>query len=77
MLTHKDGDLSSYFDKIDEREKGIHNSSLKFLLTNSHLNDDNKGKIKAQLPLEQHIFGFYRTFKKKTEGLGFGLQTKT
>ena len=76
MLTHKYGDRSSFFDKIDERENGIHNSSLKILLTNSHTNDDKKRKIKAQLPLE-HIFGFCRTFKKKTEGLGFGLQIKT
>ena len=62
LLTQKDGDLSSYFDKIDEREAGITNSSLKHLLNDSHTNDDNKGKIGANLPLE-HVFGFYKTLK--------------
>ena len=62
LLTQKDGDLSSYFDKIDETEAGITNSTLKHLLIDSHTNDDNKGKIRANLPLE-HIFGFCKTFK--------------
>ena len=57
LLTQKDGDLSSYFDKIDETEAGITNSTLKHLLIDSYTNDDNKGKIRASLPLE-HIFGF-------------------
>ena len=76
LLTQEDGDLSSYFDKIDETEDGITNSTLKHLLISSHTNDDNKGKIKANLPLE-HIFGFCKTFKKITKGLGFELQLKT
>ena len=63
LLTQKDGDLSSYFDKIDEREDGITNSSLKHLLFDSQTNDDNKGKIRANLHLE-HIFGFCKTSKK-------------
>ena len=46
------------------------------MLINSHTNDDNKGKTRANLPLE-YIFGFCKTFKKITKGLGFELQLKT
>ena len=76
VLTQKDGDLSSYFDKINEAEAGIADSTLKKMLINSHDDDNNKGKIRANLPLE-HIFGFCKTFKKITKGLGFELQLKT
>ena len=76
LLTLKDGDLSSYFDKIDETEAGINNSTLKHMFIDSHSNEENKGKIRANLPLE-HIFGFCKTFKKITKGLGFELQLKT
>ena len=76
ILTQKDGDLSSYFGKIDESEAGITNSTLKHLLIDSHTNDDNKGKIRANLPLE-HIVGFCKTFKKITKRLGYELQLKT
>ena len=76
LLTQKDGDLSSYFDKIDEAEAGIANSTLKHMLIDSHTNEDNKRKIRANLPLE-YIFGFCKTFKKITKGLGFELQLKT
>ena len=47
ILTQKDGDLSSYFDKINEAEDGINNSTLKHLLIDSHDNNGNKGKIRA------------------------------
>ena len=76
LLTQKDGDLSSYFDKIDETEAEINNTTLKKMLINSHTDDNNKGKIRANLPLE-YIFGFCQTFKKITKGLGFELQLKT
>ena len=76
LLTQKDGDLSSYFDKIDETEAEINNTTLKHMLINSHTNEDNRGKIRANLPLE-YIFGFCKTFKKITKGLGFELQLKT
>ena len=76
LLTQKDGDLSCYFDKTVETEASINNSTLKHMLFDSHTNDDNKGKISANLPLE-HIFGFCKTFKKLTKGLGFELQLKT
>ena len=61
LLTQKDGDISSYFDKIDEREAGITNSSLKHMLIDSHDVEDNEGRIGANLPLE-HMFGFCNTF---------------
>ena len=76
FLTQKDEDLSYYFDKNDERDVGITNSTLKHMLIDSHINDDTKGKMRANLPLE-HIFGFCKTFKKITKGLGFELQSKT
>ena len=76
MLTQKDGDLSSYSDKIDEREAGNGDSTSKHLLVDSHTNDDNKGKIRTDLLLE-HIFGFCKTFKKKTKGLRIELQLET
>ena len=63
FITKNDGDLSSYFDKNDETGGGFTNSSLKHMLIDSLSNEDNKGKIRANLPLE-HIFGFCKTFKK-------------
>ena len=61
MLMGEDGDLISYFNKIDETEAGIVDSSLKQILVNYQEVDANKGKIKCHLPLE-HIFGFCKTF---------------
>ena len=49
---------------------------MKHLFIDSHSNDDNKGNIRANLPLE-HTFGFCKTFKKLTKDLGFQLQLKT
>ena len=43
LLTQKDGDFSSYFDRIDETQGGITNSTLKHMVINSHTNEDNKG----------------------------------
>ena len=74
MITSKDGDLSSYFDK--NGESVIDNDNpLKKILINNHAVEVNKGKIKGQLALE-HIFGFCRTFKKITKNLGFHLTFK-
>ena len=64
LWTQNDGDLSSYFDEINEREDGITDSSLKHLLIDSHPKNDNKGKIRANLPLE-HFLGFCKIFSKK------------
>ena len=63
LLTQKDGDLSSCFDKTDETDAVTNNSTLICMLIDSHTNEDNKGKIRANIPLE-YIFGFCKTFKK-------------
>ena len=74
VLTSKDGDIISYFDKIDETQ--INNTTLKQRLIENHTIAANKGKITGVLPLE-HIFGFCRTFKKITKSLGFHISFKT
>ena len=75
LITQKDGDLSTYFDIIDESEDEINNSSLKKILIDNHT-EANRGFIRGQLPLE-YIFGFARSFKKITKGLGFELDLRT
>ena len=75
-LTSKNGDLLSHFDKNDESEDQIVNTSPHHRLINNHDVAANKGKIKGQLPLE-YVFGFCRTFKKITKQLGFHLTFKT
>ena len=63
-LTSKDGDLLFHFDKIDESEVEIENTSLHHHLINNHDDvDANKRKRKGILPLV-HIFGFCKTSKK-------------
>ena len=76
LLAQKDGDVSSFFDEIDETQAGISNSTLKYMLIDSHTNENIKGKIRGNLPLE-HIFGFCKTFEKIIKCLGFELQLKT
>ena len=71
ILTSKDADLSSYFDKYGETVLDNDNS-LKQILINNHAEEANKGKIKGHLALE-NIFGFCKTFKKITKNLGFHL----
>ena len=63
LVTQKDGDLSTYFEIIDENEDEINSSSLKKILTDNHaeVNRDLRG---GHLPLE-HISGFAQSFKKK------------
>ena len=74
LLTSKDGDLSSYFDKNGESVIDK-NNTLKRILINNQAVEANKGRIKGHLPLE-HIFGFCKTFKKITKNLGFHLNFK-
>ena len=84
VLTSKNGDLLSQFDKINESAGVdetattdiIRKTSLKKLLFDNQETDANKGKIKAQLPLE-HIIGFCELFKKITKNLAFHLSFKT
>ena len=54
-LTSKDGDLLSHFDKIDEPEEEIENTSLHHHLVKNHDQPAGRGKIKGVLPLE-HFF---------------------
>ena len=74
VITSKDGDLTSCFDKIDETQ--INNTTLKQIIIDDQQTDANKGKIVGNLPLE-HLSGFYKTFKKITKGLGFHIIIKT
>ena len=67
-LTSKCEDLISKFDKIDESEAEIENTTLHHHLINNHHLASNEVKIKAQLPSEP-ILGFCRTFKKITTQL--------
>ena len=76
LLTQKDGDLSPYFDESDETEGGFTSSLLKHMLIDTHSNENNRGKIITNLPVER-IFGFCKTFKKISEGFGFQLQLET
>ena len=75
-LTSKDGDLLSYFNKIEESEAEIENNSPKHHLINNHDVAATKGKIKGQLLLG-YIFGFCKSFKMISEQLGFHLTFKT
>ena len=74
LLTSKDSDLSSCFDKNGENALNI-NNVLKQIIIDNHTEPANKGEIKGHLSLE-HIFGFCKTFKKITKNLGFHLTFK-
>ena len=75
LVAEKDGNLSTYFDIIDESEDKIDNPSLKRILIGNHT-EANRGFIRGHLPLE-YISGFARSFKKLTKGIGFELELKT
>ena len=75
LVTQKDGDLSTYFDINVENEDEVNSSSLKTILIDNHT-EANRGLIRGHLPLG-YIFGFARSFKKMTEGLGFELDLRT
>ena len=55
VLTSKDGDLSSYFDSIDDTDAktSMNKNSLNDRLINSHSVAVDRGKIKCQLPLKR------------------------
>ena len=75
-LTSKDRGLLSHFDKIDESEVEIEETSLHHHPIKNRDVDANKCKIKGYLPLE-HIFGLCKTFEKITKQLEFHLSLKT
>ena len=62
FLTKKDGDPSSNFDKSDEREAAITNSSLEHMLFDSHNKEDNEGK--KHIFLSNLFSGFVKHSKK-------------
>ena len=71
VLKGKDGDLASYFDKIEnETEAGKFDSTLKRILINNLKTEANKQKINDQLPLKV-VLRFCKTFKKITKQIGF------
>ena len=76
LLTQKNGELSSFSDKKDEREGGIVIASIKHMLIDSHTNGDNKEKIKAHVRID-HFFRFFTTFENISKSLGFEIQIKT
>ena len=65
VLINKDGDLLSKLDNINEGNENadFDSTSSKKMLIDNEETDADKGRIKAQIPLE-HIFGFCKTFKK-------------
>ena len=75
LVTQKDGGVFTYFDTIDESKAGIDDSSLKQILIKNHT-ADNSGIIRGHLPLK-YIFGFCKSLKKITKGLGFELDLRT
>ena len=86
VISYKDGDLLSQFDNINENDipllgrladlpVQIKDTPHQKMLINNH-SDDNRGKIKGFLYLED-MFGFCKSFKKVTKNLGFHLMLKT
>ena len=74
LLTSKNSDLSSCFDKSGKSSLTDKNPSKRIQINNH--TDANKRKYKGKLELE-HIFGFCNKFKKITKNLGFHLTFKT
>ena len=74
LLTSKDSDLSSCFDKIGEKPLDNDNS-LKEILFNNYTDEVDKGKVQGHLPLE-HKFGFCKSLEKITKNPGFYLTFK-
>ena len=78
VLTSKEEDSLSHFDNINEGKTNadFDSTSLKKMLIDNQATDTDKGKTKAQLPLD-YIFEFLKTFKKVTKNLGFEITFKT
>ena len=68
--------LTCYFDKINETEDRIGDSSPKQKFIANHTTDANKGRKTGQKPLE-NIFGFSEAFWKIVNRLGFYRTFKT
>ena len=55
LLTNKDSDSTSYFDKIVESEAGTEASSLSRIPIDDHEEIATRGRIKDRLPLTHFI----------------------
>ena len=76
LLTSKDGDILSYFEKIDESQIGIQAYSLiRNFFDNQEVLAD-RGKVKEPSPLEPN-FDFCKTFKKIRKNSGFHPNLRT
>ena len=86
VISNKDGDLLSQFDKINENDipvlerfinlpLQIRDTPQQKMLLNNHA-DANKGIMKRYLYIEE-VFGFCKTFQKVTKNLCFHLMLKT
>ena len=86
VISNKDGDLLSQFDKINENDilvlerladlpPQIRTTPHQKMLISNHT-DPNRGKIKGCLYLED-IFCFCKSFKKISKNLGFNFTLKT
>ena len=75
LVTLKYGNLSTYFDRVDESMGGINNSSLKqILITNQ--TEPIRGIKRNHFPLKWRN-GFCRSFEKIPKGLGLALELTT
>ena len=74
LLTSRDGDLSSFFDKINKND--INDTSLRETLIDKLTTQANKGKFSGQLRLD-HISVYFRRFERRTEELNFHLAFTT
>ena len=68
--------MLSHFDKTDESQAQIQNTSLKGLLIKNLDIAANEGKIERH-SLHEYSFGFCRSFRKTTKQLGFHLTFKS
>ena len=86
MISSKDGDLLSQFDKINENDMSLLERIINLppqsrdtphqkMLVNNHT-DANKRKLKGYL-YQEDIFGFCKTFRNLTKNLGFHLMLRT
>ena len=75
LVTQRNGDLPTYFDKIYESEDSNNKSSLQQILINNH-QEVNRGVAGGHLSLKNKI-GFCVPFKIIRKGPGFELELRT
>ena len=75
VLTSKDEDLPSNFEKLRVSEARVLTSSIEQLLTNIHNINVRKLEISGQFALE-YFSGFLKTIRKNTKGIKFHITLK-